>query len=128
MGTLQTAHLWLQLAASLPGGALVKSLSANAGDARDTGLVVGSGRSPVGGNGNPLQYSCLDNPMDREAWRGGKELDMTEQFEHTVRAQIQVTDIKEIYNFLLVFILPNQSYDLVATKCDILSIVMAIGY
>ena len=69
MGKLQTAHLWLQLDASLPGGALVRNLSANAGDARDTGLVPGSGRSHGGGNGNPLQYSCLGNPMDRGAWR-----------------------------------------------------------
>ena len=37
--------------------------------AEDTGLIPGSGRSPGGGNGNPLQYSCLENPMDREAWR-----------------------------------------------------------
>ena len=107
---------------------MVKNPPANAGDSRDTGLVPGSGRSHGGGNGNPLQYSCLDNPMDREAWRSGKELDMTEQFKHTVRAQMQVTDIKEIYNFLPVFILSTWSHDLVATKCHMLSIVMAIGY
>ena len=41
---------------------------ANAGDARDTGSVPGSGRSPGVGNGNPLQYSCLENSMDRRAW------------------------------------------------------------
>ena len=35
----------------------------------DLGSIPGSGRSPRGGNGNPLQYSCLENPMDREAWR-----------------------------------------------------------
>ena len=38
-------------------------------DAGDLGLIPGSGRSPGGGNGNPLQYSCLRNPMDRGAWR-----------------------------------------------------------
>ena len=38
------------------------------GDSRDTGLIPGSGRSPGGGHGNPLQYSCLENPMDRGAW------------------------------------------------------------
>ena len=43
-------------------------MPANAGDARDTSLIPGSGRSPGGGNGNPLQYSCLGNPMDRGAW------------------------------------------------------------
>ena len=48
---------------------LVKSLPATAGAARDVGSVPGSGRSPGGGNGNPLQYSCLGNPMDRGAWQ-----------------------------------------------------------
>ena len=48
------------------GGTVVKNPPANAGD---TGLIPGSGRSPGGGNGNPLQYSCLGNPMDRGAWR-----------------------------------------------------------
>ena len=47
---------------------MVKNLPANAGDARDMGLIPGSGRSPGGGNGNPLQYSCLKNPTDRGAW------------------------------------------------------------
>ena len=48
---------------------MVKNLPANAGDLRDLGLIPGSGRSPGGGNGNPLQYSCLENSMDRGAWR-----------------------------------------------------------
>ena len=47
---------------------VVKNLSANAGDIRDTGLTSGWGRSPGGGIGNLLQYSCLENPMDRGAW------------------------------------------------------------
>ena len=46
----------------------VKNLPANAGDVRDTGSIPGLGRSPEEGNGNPLQYSCLENPMDRGAW------------------------------------------------------------
>ena len=46
----------------------VKNLPANAGDIRDVGSILGLGRSLGGGNGNPLQYSCLENPMDREAW------------------------------------------------------------
>ena len=48
---------------------MVKHLPANAGDARDMGLSPGSGRSPGGGKGSPLQYSCLEKPMDRGAWR-----------------------------------------------------------
>jgi len=48
---------------------VVKNLPANAGDIRDTGSIPGSGRSPGGGHGNPLQYSCLKNPMDRGFWQ-----------------------------------------------------------
>ena len=44
---------------------VVKNLPANAGDIRDVGSIPGWGRSPGGGHGNPLQYSCLENPMDR---------------------------------------------------------------
>ena len=51
------------------GGAVVKNVSANAGDARDEGLIPGSGRPPAVVNGNPLQYSCLENSMDTGAWR-----------------------------------------------------------
>ena len=45
-----------------------KNLLVNAGDERDTGSIPGSGRCPGGGHGNLLQYSCLENPMDREPW------------------------------------------------------------
>ena len=45
-----------------------KESASNAGDTRDMGLIPGSGRSPGGGNGNPLQNACLENPMDKEAW------------------------------------------------------------
>ena len=45
---------------------MIKNLPANA---RDSGSILGSGRFPGGGNGNPLWYSCLENPMDREAWQ-----------------------------------------------------------
>jgi len=48
---------------------MVKNPPANAGDAGDAGLTSGLGRSPGEGNGNPLQYSCLGNPMDRGVWR-----------------------------------------------------------
>ena len=52
-----------------PGDIVVKNLPANAGNTRDAGLIPGSERFPGGGHGNPLQYSCLENPMDRRAWR-----------------------------------------------------------
>ena len=48
---------------------VVKDLPANAGDARDTGSIPGLGRSPGGRYGNPLQFSCLGNPMDKGAWQ-----------------------------------------------------------
>ena len=65
---------------------MVKNLPANAGDISDVGLIPESGRFPGGKHGNPLQYSCQENPMDRGAWRGLEgyspwghyELDMTE--------------------------------------------------
>ena len=48
---------------------MVKNQAANAGNLRDMGSVPGSRRSPGRGHGNPLEYSCLENPMDRGAWR-----------------------------------------------------------
>ena len=51
------------------GSTVVNNLSANAGDARDVGSIPGLARSPRGGHGNPLQYSCLEDFMDRGAWR-----------------------------------------------------------
>ena len=55
--------------AGLPRWHSSKNLPANEGDEGDPGLIPGSGRSPEGENGNPLQYSCLKNPMDCVAWR-----------------------------------------------------------
>ena len=52
----------------LPGGAGVKNLPANAGDTGETGSITGSGRYPGTGNGNSLQYSCLENLMNKGAW------------------------------------------------------------
>ena len=48
---------------------MIKNPLADTGDVRDTGSIHGSGRSPGGGHGNPLQYSCLGNVMDRGAWQ-----------------------------------------------------------
>ena len=52
-----------------PGGSVVTNLPANAGNETDTSSISGWGRSPGIGNGNPLQYSCLENSMDRGAWQ-----------------------------------------------------------
>ena len=81
----------------------VKNPPANAGDIREQGSIPGSGMSPEGGHGNPLQYSCLENPIDRGA-RGAaihgsrKELDMTGPTEHKqelARVNIYVLGISE---------------------------------
>ena len=68
---------------AFPGGSAVKNPPANAGDTGDAGSIPGLGRSPAGGNGNPLQYSCWENSMDRGVWRATvhgvtKQLDTTE--------------------------------------------------
>ena len=65
-----------------PGGLTVKNPPVNAGD---TGSIPGSGRSPGEENGNPLQYTCLENPMDRGAWWATV---------HTVTKQLDMTDLK----------------------------------
>ena len=65
---------------------VVKNSPDNAGDMRDAGLIPGWGRSPGGGHGNPLWYSCLENPIQRNlagySPRGHKESDTTEETEH----------------------------------------------
>ena len=62
---------------------MVENPAANVGDIRDTGLIPGSGRSPGGGHGNPLQCSSLENPMDRGAWWAA--------FHRVAKSQTEVT-------------------------------------
>ena len=61
-------RVWGKANSVFPGGSVVKNLPDNPGDAGEAGSIPGSGRSPGGGNGHPLQHSCLENPMDRGAW------------------------------------------------------------
>jgi len=79
------------------GGAVVKNLPASARDARDMGSIPGSGRSPGVGNGNPLQYSCLENFIDRGAWwvqsMGFKESDTTKHI-YTLQSQCPNRSVK----------------------------------
>ena len=79
LSPLQTFGLWFS-SSDFPGGSDSKASVYNVGD---PGLSPGLGRSPGEGNGNPLQYSCLENPMDRGAWKvslwGHKESDTTER-------------------------------------------------
>ena len=83
-----------------------KETTCNAGDTGDVGSIPGSGRSPGEGNGNPLQYSCLENSMDREAWWGysrwgSTESDMTEATEHEhihlFRLQFENIDLTAVW-------------------------------
>ena len=67
MGSHRVGHDWSNLTA---GAAVVKNLPTNAGDMRDTDLVLGLGRSPGGGHGNPFQYSCLENPGGQSSLEG----------------------------------------------------------
>ena len=83
--TPESLFMFLQTSSILyPVALVVKNLPINAGDVGDKVSIPGSGRSPGGGNDNPLQYSCLQNPIDRGTWqgyspRGRKEPDTTEQ-------------------------------------------------
>ena len=68
IGTGMLIHAPVYIKWGFPGDSVVKNSPAPAGEARDVGSIPGSGRSPGEGNGSPLQYSCLGNPMDRGAW------------------------------------------------------------
>ena len=74
-----------------PGGLVGKEPACNAGDTGDMGSIPGLGRSPGGGHGNPLQCSCLENPMDRGAWRAtvhGVPKSQTQLKRHSVHIHI----------------------------------------
>ena len=79
-----------------PGGSAVKNLPAMQDPPADLGLIPGSGRSPGGGTGNPLQYSCLEDHMDGRAWQaivhGVAELDTTEGFHFNITIATDISD------------------------------------
>ena len=78
---------------SFPDGAVVKNPPVNAGDTGDMGSISGLGRSPRRENGNPLQYFCLENPMDRGAWQA--------TVHGVAKAQTQLSDFTFFLSFLL---------------------------
>ena len=83
-----------------PGGTVIKNLPATVGNARDEGSIPGSGRSPGGGNGNPLQYSCVGNPMDRGVWGAtvhGVAKSQTQLSTHTQVQLLQSTNSMHLY-------------------------------
>ena len=67
--SIPSTSTWETLFIRLPRWLVLNNLPANAGDVRDVDSIPGSGRAPRGEHGNPLQYSCLENAMDRGAWR-----------------------------------------------------------
>ena len=104
----------------------VKNPPANAGDIRDTGSIPGTGRSPGGGHGNPLYYSCLENPMDRGAWwaavhRVTKSQTRLSDFTFTFRRQYDSNIRKPCYrkgiSFLRCHSEVSQTGDLKKKKC-----------
>ena len=96
--------------------AVVKNLPATVGDVREEGSTPGSRRSPGGGHGNPLQYSCLANPMDRGAcWArqspwGHKESDVTEVADHTQHRDQKVDSAWFASSTFSIMILINDCY------------------
>ena len=84
---------------------MVKNLLANAGDIRDMGSIPGSGRFPGEGNASPLQDSCLENPMDRGAWRatwGHNESDVTEVSQQAwLQARVGGTELGYNMNLII---------------------------
>ena len=78
---------------------VVKNQFASAGDTRDVGLIPGLGRSPGKGNSNPLQYSCLENPMDRGAWWATDHGVTKNQTQLSVHTQHRlITTVEELTN------------------------------
>ena len=106
-------------AKEFPQGCSGKESDCNAGDAGDLGLIRGSGGSPREGNGNPLQYSCLENPMDRGVWQAivhgvAKESDTTYWSKKKQQLNSKGTDpslfgspVYPIHNFKIAYVPPN---------------------
>ena len=90
---------------------VVKNPPANAGETREEGSVPGPGRPPRGGNGNPLQYSCLENVMDRGAWWA--------TVHSFAKSQTHWTDLARTHAALLNLFNPSASSPEVTTGCEI---------
>ena len=112
---------WVSIRArgGFPGGASAKESAYNTGD---LGSILGLGRSPGGGNGNPLQYSCLVNPMDRGAWQAivhgvTKSWTWLSKPKHE-RARIRGPGRIDNYNFLLISYLSYQWASFSLITCE----------
>ena len=104
-GALLTSFMYESLARASQVALVVKNPPANAGGRRDAGSIPGSGRSPGEGHGNPLWYPCLENPMDRGAWRATVHRVTKSQTQLSVHVcacthtQANQTDQKEMVSF-----------------------------
>ena len=85
---------------------VIKNLSANLGDLRDAGSIPGWGRSSGGGHGNPLQYPCLENPMDREAWQA--KVHVVTKSQTRPKWLSMALHFHELHSFTVLFDLQNQ--------------------
>ena len=99
-----------------PGGSTVKNLPANAGDSGDTGSIPGWGRSRGGGHYNPLQHSCLENPMDRGAWQA-----MVHGVEKSWTRLSDFTSLHSLPRASVLFILILTAELILFTCCAVLS-------
>ena len=116
-----------------PGGTVIKNPPVNAGDTKDLGLILASGRCPEEGNGNLLHYSCLGNPMDRGAWQvtvhaDTKESDTTEKLnnDYDICIYTHITST-HIYTGLHIFFTSSKSYFIsleIFLLCDYLELKM----
>ena len=109
MGTAQLNYCFSEMSITVfnlgfLGGVAVKNLPANAEDTRNVGLIPGLGRSPGVGNGNPLQYSCLENSMDRGVWwptvHGITKSHMTECMDTHTHTHTHILDLTELSHYL----------------------------
>ena len=114
------SDIWYSILSwDFPGGTVVKNLLANAGD---TGSIPESGRSPGEGNGDPLQYSCLGNPRDREAWQATihgvvKQLDTTERLNNNNIVSQDLSDVFLIIR-LIMGLGPQKKSAIFVTSCQ----------
>ena len=114
------SDIWYSILSwDFPGGTVVKNLLANAGD---TGSIPESGRSPGEGNGDPLQYSCLENPRDREAWQATihgvvKQLDTTERLNNNNIVSQDLSDVFLIIR-LIMGLGPQKKSAIFVTSCQ----------
>ena len=110
---------WAAYSPGFPDGSVVMNPPPNAGATGDKDSLPGLGRSPGGGNGNPLQYSCLGNPMDRRAWwatahGAAKELDMSELLNNHnslfTSPGFDVCCVRTVLHWNLISVLPRLMY------------------